>query len=112
MKQLTTTFFIIIFIISISSCSYLSPYKVPVLQGNIYEDEDLEKLKEGLTKEQVQYIFGTALIQDPFRDSRWDYFNSVTVGEKVVTENKLTIYFNENGLVESWIVEKSTPQTN
>ena len=109
MKQLTTTFFIIIFI---SSCSYLSPYKVPVLQGNIYEDEDLEKLKEGLTKEQVQYIFGTALIQDPFRNSRWDYFNSVTVGEKVMTENKLTIYFNENGLVESWIVEKSTPQTN
>ena len=112
MKQLTTTFFIAIFIISTSSCSSLSPYKVPILQGNIYEDEDLEKLQEGLTKEQVQYIFGTALIQDPFRDSRWDYFNSVRVGEKVMTENKLTIYFNENGLVESWIVEKSTPETN
>jgi outer membrane protein assembly factor BamE len=52
------------------------------------------------------------LIQDPFRNSRWDYFNSVTVGEKVITENKLTIYFNENGLVESWIVEKSTPEKN
>ena len=63
---------------------FFSPYKVPVLQGNIFEDEDLEKLEEGLTKEQVQYIFGTALIQDPFRDSRWDYFNSVTVGEKVI----------------------------
>ena len=88
MKQLTTTFFIIIFI---SSCSYLSPYKVPVLQGNIYEDEDLEKLKEGLTKEQVQYIFGTALIQDPFRDSRWDYFNSVRVGEKAVSYTHLTL---------------------
>ena len=78
--------FITIFIISTSSCSSLSPYKVPVLQGNIYEDEDLEKLEEGLTKEQVQYIFGTALIQDPFRNSRWDYFNSVTVGEKVMTK--------------------------
>ena len=31
---------------------------------------------------------------------------------QVITENKITIYFNENGLVESWIVEKSTPQTN
>ena len=112
MKQLPTIFFISIFILSLSSCSSLSPYKVPVLQGNIFSDEDLEKLEEGLTKEQVQYIFGTALIQDPFRNSRWDYFNSVTVGEKVMTENKLTIYFNENGLVESWIVEKSTPETN
>ena len=110
MKQLTSTFFITIFIISISSCSSLTPYKVPVLQGNIFEDEDLEKLEEGLTKDQVQYIFGTALIQDPFRDSRWDYFNSVTIGENVVTENKLTIFFNENGMVESWIIEKSTPE--
>jgi outer membrane protein assembly factor BamE len=112
MKQLPSIFFVSIFILSLSSCSSLSPFKVPVLQGNIFSDEDMEKLEEGLTKEQVQYIFGTALIQDPFRDSRWDYFNSVTVGEKVITENKLTIYFNENGLVESWIVEKSSPQLN
>jgi outer membrane protein assembly factor BamE len=112
MKQLPSIFFVSIFILSLSSCSSLSPYKVPVLQGNIFSDEDMEKLEEGLTKEQVQYIFGTALIQDPFRDSRWDYFNSVTIGEKIVTENKLTIYFNENGLVESWIIEKSSPQQN
>ena len=110
MKQLTSTFFATILILLVSSCSSLSPYKVPVLQGNIFEEEDLEKLEEGLTKEQVQYIFGTALIQDPFRDSRWDYFNSVTIGENVVTESKLTIFFNENGMVESWIIEKSTPE--
>ena len=112
MKQLPSIFFVSIFILSLSSCSSLSPYKVPVLQGNIFSDEDMEKLEEGLTKEQVQYIFGTALIQDPFRESRWDYFNSVTIGKKIVTENKLTIYFNENGLVESWIIEKSSPQLN
>ena len=107
MKQLASIFFITIFIISMSSCSSFSPYKVPVLQGNIYEDEDLEKLSEGLTKEQVKFIFGTALIQDPFRESRWDYFNSVKVGEKTIAENKLTIFFDENDLVESWIVERS-----
>ena len=107
MKQLASIFFITIFTISMSSCSSFSPYKVPVLQGNIFADEDLEKLSEGLTKEQVKFIFGTALIQDPFRESRWDYFNSVKVGEKTIAENKLTIFFDENDLVESWIVEKS-----
>jgi len=96
--------------ITISSCSSVSPYKVPVLQGNIFEDEDLEKLSEGLTKEQVQFIFGTALIQDPFRESRWDYFNSVTVGSEVMAENKLTIFFNNDDLVESWIIEKSSEE--
>jgi|TARA_B100001094_G_scaffold199760_1_gene193863 outer membrane protein assembly factor BamE len=110
MKQLASTLFLLIVIITISSCSSLSPYKVPVLQGNIFEDEDLEKLSEGLTKEQVQFIFGTALIQDPFRTSRWDYFNSVTIGNEVVAENKLTIYFNEDDLVESWVIEKSSEE--
>ena len=110
MKQLASTLFLLIVIITISSCSSLSPYKVPVLQGNIFEDEDLEKLSEGLTKEQVQFIFGTALIQDPFRTSRWDYFNSVTVGNEVVAENKLTIYFNEDDLIESWVIEKSSEE--
>ena len=107
MKQLASIFFITIFTISMSSCSSLGPYKVPVLQGNIFADEDLEKLSEGLTKEQVKFIFGTALIQDPFRESRWDYFNSIKVGERTIVENKLTIFFDENHLVESWIVEKS-----
>ena len=107
MKQLASTFFILTVIIAISSCSSLSPYKVPVLQGNIFEDEDIEKLSEGLTKNQVQFIFGTALIQDPFRDSRWDYFNSVTVGNEIITENKLTIFFDEDGLVQCWVIEKS-----
>ena len=110
MKQLASTLFMLIVIITISSCSSLSPYKVPVLQGNIFEDEDLEKLSEGLTKEQVQFIFGTALIQDPFRTSRWDYFNSVTVGNEVVAENKLTIYFNDDDLIESWVIEKSSEE--
>jgi outer membrane protein assembly factor BamE len=110
MKQLASTFYILTVIIAISSCSSLSPYKVPVLQGNIFEDEDIEKLSEGLTKNQVQFIFGTALIQDPFRDSRWDYFNSVTVGNEIITENKLTIFFDEDGLVQSWVIEKSVEE--
>ena len=105
-------FFIFIIFLTVTSCASLSPYKVPILQGNLFEEEDVDKLSEGLSKEQVQFIFGTALIQDPFRQSRWDYFNSVTVGEKVVTENKLTIFFNENDLVESWIIEKSEAETN
>ena len=108
MKQLASIFFILILSFTMNSCSSLSPYKVPVLQGNIFEDEDLEKLSEGLSKEQVQFIFGTALIQDPFRQSRWDYFNSVKIGDQIITENKLTIFFNEDGLVESWIIEKSS----
>ena len=99
MKQLRTITFILLAISIVSSCSSLSPYKVPILQGNIFEEEDIEKLEKGLNKEQVQFIFGTALIKDPFRQSRWDYFNSVQVGEQIITESKLTKIYDKNNLL-------------
>ena len=110
MKQLTAITFLLATIFTVSSCSSLSPYKVPILQGNIFEEKDIEKLEKGLNKEQVQFIFGTALIKDPFRQSRWDYFNSIQIGEQIITESKLTIFFDNDNLVESWIIEKSSEE--
>jgi outer membrane protein assembly factor BamE len=43
---------------------------------------------------------------DPFHDNRWDYFNSITVGEEIITERKLSIFFNDDGVVDSWVLEK------
>ena len=110
MKQLTRTFFILSSVLIISSCSSFSPYKVPVLQGNIIEDDDVEKLAVGQTKDQVQFILGTAVIKDPFHNHSWDYINSVQIGDEIVTERRLTVFFDENGLVESWISINSSEE--
>ena len=110
MKQLTHTFYILSIIFIFSSCSSLSPYKVPVLQGNIIEDEDVEKLAIGQTQDQVQFILGTAVIKDPFHESRWDYINSVQIGDDIVTEKRLTVFFDENGLVKNWITVNSSEE--
>ena len=92
-------------VLYLASCASLSPYKVPILQGNIFDEDDIEKLSEGLSKEQVQFIFGTALIKDPFRSNRWDYYYSVKVGNEMLDESKLSIFFNQDGVVDSWIIE-------
>ena len=92
-------------VLFLASCASLSPYKVPILQGNIFDEDDIEKLSEGLSKEQVQFIFGTALIKDPFRSNRWDYYYSVKVGNEMLDESKLSIFFNQDGAVDSWIIE-------
>ena len=96
-----STFILLIFI----SCTSLSPYKVPILQGNIYDEEDISKLAQGLTKDQVQFIFGTSLIRDPFHTNRWDYYYSIQVGNEMLDEMKLSINFDDNNLVDSWIIE-------
>jgi len=52
MKQ----FILIPLSIALFACSAFEPYKVPIPQGNIIEDEEIAKLQKGLSKEQVQYV--------------------------------------------------------
>jgi len=107
MKQLSKAFLIIILSLGgVTSCSSLAPFKVAVLQGNIIEDEDVEQLAKGLSKDQVQYLLGTPLLNSPIHQKRWDYFYSVKVGETVVGEKKLSLIFNEDEKLETWILEE------
>ena len=104
-KNFLNKFFAYSLVLIIASCSSLTPYKVPILQGNIFDEDDMSKLSEGLTKEQVQFIFGTALIKDPFHSNRWDYYYSIRVGDELLDEMKLSINFNSDGLVDNWTIE-------
>ena len=105
MKQYSKKIFIATFIVLLSSCSYFAPYKIPIIQGNIYEEEDLNQLQQGLTKDQVQFILGTPVIKDPFHKSQWNYYNSIQIGEKLLGQKKLTLFFDSDDLLNNWIVE-------
>ena len=95
-----STAFILIFFIS--SCSSFSFYKVPVTQGNIFEEEDIEKLQVGQSMDQVQFILGSPMIKDPFHSNRWDYLNLITVGDEKIVEKKLVVIFDDKNLLSSW----------
>ena len=97
--KVSTVFLLIFFI---SSCSSFSFYKVPVTQGNIFEDEDIDKLQVGQSMDQVQFILGSPMIKDPFHSNRWDYLNLVTIGDEKIVEKKLIVIFDDENLLSSW----------
>ena len=49
------------------------PYKIDIQQGNFVSQDQVDLLKEGMSKEQVRSILGTPLLTDIFHADRWDY---------------------------------------
>ena len=84
----------------VSSCSLPKTYKVVISQGNLVDQEMIDKLEVGMTESQVKFVMGTPLISDTFYPNRWDYFTSVTQGETVYTNQKISLFFEENILLK------------
>lgn len=77
----------------------ISTYKVEIQQGNVVTQEMIEKLKPGLTKNQVRFVLGTPLITDPFHPQRWDYVYQYKKHASAPAETRqLTVYFEGDTL--------------
>lgn len=81
-----------------SSIRFPGVFRIDIGQGNIITADMIEKLKVGMTKRQVEYVMGSAMIQDPFSPERWDYVYSYETGKGSFVENKLTLYFEADRL--------------
>ena len=92
---------ILIISLLLSNCSIPRIFQVVISQGNLVDQEMLDKLEIGMTESQVKFVMGTPLISDTFYPNRWDYFTSVTQGDDTYTNQKITLYFEDSKLV-SW----------
>lgn len=88
----------------LASCSYLSapvlsPYKMDIRQGNYVTQEMSDKLKIGMTRQQVRYVLGTPMISDAFHGNRWDYVYRLEQRGELIEKRYLTLYFDKDILV-------------
>jgi outer membrane protein assembly factor BamE len=58
------------------------PHRIDVQQGNALDQENVARLKPGLSRSQVRFLLGTPLVVDPFRTDRWDYVCVVLQGRQ------------------------------
>lgn len=87
----------------LSACSavgFPGVYRIDVEQGNIVTPDMVEQLEPGMSKRQVRFILGTPLVEDPFNNNRWDYTYRRSNGLDVLSENQLTVVFEDDVLVE------------
>lgn len=68
-------------------------FKLPTVQGNVLDQEDIDQLEIGMTSNQVRYVLGTPLLEDPFDPRRWDYVYYYRSPKGKVTQRTVTLYF-------------------
>lgn len=71
-------------------------YHPQVQQGNIIDQENINKLKPGMVKRQVEYAMGSPMLVDVFHQDQWVYYYSVGTSVELDIE-KLVVLFFENG---------------
>ena len=90
---------ILISVLLLQACSNLEfpgVYKLPIEQGNVITQEMIDQLKPGMSKSQVEYVLGTALIKDYFNGQRWDYVYSIERNNEERQQQRLSIFFDES----------------
>lgn len=80
----------------IASCAM---HRVEIQQGNVITPEMVEQLKPGMTRQQVQFVMGTASVMDPFHRDRWDYIYILHVGKERREHRHVTLYFDGDQLL-------------
>jgi outer membrane protein assembly factor BamE len=73
-------------------------YKMDIRQGNFVTAEMREKIKPGMSKSQVRYVLGTPMVSDVFHANRWDYVYRLEQSAKLVEQQRLTLYFENDNL--------------
>jgi outer membrane protein assembly factor BamE len=76
-------------------------YRANISQGNLIKEEDLEQVEVGMTKNQVRFLLGTPMIDDPFSKQRWDYIYYIKMGRRDATFKRwVSVFFEEDVVSE------------
>jgi outer membrane protein assembly factor BamE len=76
-------------------------YRANISQGNLIKEEDLDQVELGMTKNQVRFLLGTPLVDDPFHVDRWDYVYFITIGRQDAKFKRwVTVIFDEGKVGE------------
>lgn len=97
--------FVIVILTNLYGCSFFSPYKTPITQGTIINQEAIDTLQPGLTAGQVRQLLGPPLGQDPFYPTHWEYvFYTSDKQFHPDAARHLIVKFDNDFYLESWKV--------
>lgn len=93
--------FVLILLFVVLAISSGCVYRANISQGNLIKQEDLDQAEVGMTRNQIRFLLGTPMVDDPFHKNRWDYVYYLKIGRKdAANERWVSIFFEEDRVTE------------
>lgn len=90
---------LLLFVLCATLASAGCVYRANISQGNLIKEEDLDQVTIDMTRNQVRFLLGTPMIDDPFHADRWDYVYYLKMGREDATFERWVSIFFENDRV-------------
>lgn len=75
------------------------PHKIEIQQGNLLPPAAVEKIVEGMSKNEVVSILGEPVVSNHFDRQRWDYIYSLNRSGDTPNTKRLTLIFANDRVV-------------
>jgi outer membrane protein assembly factor BamE len=75
-------------------------YRIDIQQGNLLDEDDINKVDLGMTRSQVQFLLGTPMVSDSFHRDRWDYAYYYRRGRSPDADRRWVVVYFENDRVQ------------
>ncbi len=76
----------------------VTPYRVDIVQGNVVTREQIERVKVGLSRDEVRNVLGAPLLADAFHADRWDYSFTLRRDGKEQQRRNIVAWFDGDKL--------------
>lgn len=70
-------------------------HKIDIQQGNVVVQEQLAKVKVGMSRADVRQILGTPLLTDVFHANQWDYYFYNAPKGREREKHRITVVFKD-----------------
>ena len=90
----------LIIMLTLSNCASYDFSRHIVRQGTLLPHSRIDRLKIGMSKEDVSILLGTSLLDPMFNNDRWDYAFTERKGLNQMRKKSLALVFLHGNLVK------------